>query len=99
MTRSLTTGRLAVTAAHAAAALAVHAPDLVGPYTRALPWAAETVGRRLRGALVREDLGDARRRHAGQGRRHAFDRGEFDRAGADDPVELLHGIDAPAFAA
>jgi D-ornithine---citrate ligase len=99
MTRSLTAGRLAVTAAHAEAALAVHAPHLVDAFTGELPVAAETVGRRLRGALVREDIGDARARHAGQGTAHAFDRVEFPDAGADDPVELLTGIDAPAFAA
>jgi siderophore synthetase component len=99
MTRSLATGRLAVSAAQAGAALAVHAPHLVDPYTAALPAAADTVGRRLRGALVREDIGDARARNAGQGVRHAFDRVEFARAGADDPADLLTGIDAPAFAA
>jgi siderophore synthetase component len=99
MTRSLTTGRLAVAATHAQAALAVHAPELVDAFTAALPAAADTVGRRLRGALVREDIGDARARHAGQGTRHAFDRVEFATAGADDPVDLLAGLDAPGFAA
>ena len=53
MTRSLTTGRLAVPAMHAQAARAVHAPDLVDAFTAALPAAADIVGRRLRGALVR----------------------------------------------
>ncbi len=82
-------GVLAGAAATAEAELAVHAPHLVAGYRRALPGAADTVGRRLRGALVREDLDDARARHAGQGRRHAFDRVEFATAGADDPVDLL----------
>jgi siderophore synthetase component len=99
MTHSLATGRLAVAAAHAGAALAVHAPHLADGYAAALPTAADVVGRRLRGALVREDIGDARARHAGQGRAHAFDRVEFPEAGADDPVELLDGLDAPGFAA
>ena len=99
MTHTLATGRLAVTAAHTAAALAVHAPDLADGFAAALPVAADTVGRRLRGALVREDIGDARARHAGQGRPHAFDRVEFDTAGVDDPVDLLAGLEAPGFAA
>lgn len=99
MTRSLTTGRLAVAAAHAEAALAVHAPDLVDAYTGALPEAADIVGRRLRGALVREDIGDARARHAPHGVRHGFDRVEFTSAGVADPVHLLTGPDAPGFAA
>jgi siderophore synthetase component len=99
MTRSLTSPRLAIAAAHAAAALAVHAPDLTDAFTAALPEAADVVGRRLRGALVREDIGDARARHAGQGTAHAFDRVEFATAGAGDPVDLLAGLDAPGFAA
>ncbi len=99
MTRSLTAGRLAVAAMHAEAALAVHAPHLVGAFTAALPAAAETVGRRLRGALVREDIGDARDRHGGRGVAYAFDRVEFAHAGADDPADLLTGIHAPGFAA
>jgi siderophore synthetase component len=99
MTRSLTAGRLAVAAAHAEAALAVHAPHLVDAYTGALPDAADVVGRRLRGALVREDIGDARDRHSPQGVRHAFDRVEFASAGVADPVHLLAGLDAPGFAA
>ncbi len=82
-------GVLADAAATAEAELAVHAPHLVAGYRAALPVAADTVGRRLRGALVREDLGDARARHAAHGRRHAFDRVEFATAGADDPVDLL----------
>jgi len=99
MTRSLSTGRLAVAAAHAEAALAVHAPHLVDRFTAALPGAADTVGRRLRDALVREDIGDARARNAGQGRAHAFDRVEFATSGVADPVDLLTGLDAPGFAA
>ncbi|GLY95089.1 IucA/IucC family protein [Actinoplanes sp. NBRC 103695] len=99
MTHSLTEGRLAVAAWHAEAALAVHAPELVGGFTSALPAAADIVGRKLRGALVREDIGDARARNAGQGAGYAFDRVEFAEAGADDPVELLAGLDAPGFAA
>ncbi|HET6530997.1 MAG TPA: IucA/IucC family protein [Actinoplanes sp.] len=99
MTRTLTTGRLAVAAAHTGAALAVHAPELADPFFAALPEAAELVGRRLRGALVREDIGDAQARHAGRGTRYAFDRVEFDTAGAEDPVDLLAGMDAPEFAA
>jgi siderophore synthetase component len=85
MTRSLSTGRLAVAAAHAQAALAVHAPHLVDAYLDALPGAADTVGRRLRGALVREGLV----RDTAGGRRYAFHRVEFDTAGADDPAALL----------
>ncbi|MEU4218109.1 hypothetical protein [Actinoplanes sp. NPDC026623] len=48
--------RLAIAAGHAGAALAVHAPDLLDGFTAALPEATEIVGRRLRGALVREGL-------------------------------------------
>jgi D-ornithine---citrate ligase len=99
MTRALSPGRLAVAAAHAEAALAVHAPHLVDAYAAALGVAADTVGRRLRGALVREDIGDARARHAGQGVPHAFDRVEFASAGADDPVDLLTGTGSAGFAA
>jgi hypothetical protein len=95
----LSSGRLAIAAAHAEAALAVHAPHLVDAYTAALGVAADTVGRRLRGALVREDIGDARARHAGQGVAHAFDRVDFASAGADDPVDLLAGTGSAGFAA
>ncbi|GAA4606759.1 siderophore synthetase component [Actinoplanes octamycinicus] len=94
MTSSLTTGRLAAAAAHTQAALAVHAPHLVAGFLDHLPAAAETVGRRLRGALAREGLTDD---HRG-GTRHAFHRVEFDSAGVADPADLL-AIDAPAFAA
>ena len=99
MTRSLSSRRLTAAAAHAEAALAVHAPHLIDAYAAALPEAADTVGRRLRGALVREDIGDARARHAGRGVPHAFDRVEFATAGADDPVDLLAGTEAPGLAA
>ncbi len=80
--------------AHTEAALAVHAPDLVPGFLAALPEAADTVGRRLRGALVREGLRDM-----GPGVRHGFDRVEYATAGAPDPVDLLGDIDAPGFAA
>src|SRR4029453_10431359 len=99
MTRSLTTGRLAAAAAPTGAAPAAHAPQPGAPYPAALPAAADIVGRRLRGALVREDIGDARARHAGQGRGHAFDRVEFTTAGVDDPADLLHRPDAAGLAA
>jgi siderophore synthetase component len=94
MTRSLSTGRLAIAATHAQAALAVHAPELTDRFLAALPEAAGTVGRRLRGALTREGIRDF-----GPGTRHAFDRVEYETAGADDPVDLLDGLDAPGFAA
>ncbi|GAA2557540.1 hypothetical protein GCM10010435_30510 [Winogradskya consettensis] len=85
MTRSVTTGRLAVSAAHAGAALAVHAPGLAAAYEAALPEAADVVGRRLRGALVRERLVDA----APGDHFHAFHRVEYAHSGADDPAELI----------
>ncbi|GAA1888202.1 IucA/IucC family protein [Asanoa iriomotensis] len=69
------------------ARLAVIAPDLVAPFRDALPRAAATVGRRLAGALYRENIGDARERYAGVGRRHAFDRLEVDKI--DDPAADL----------
>ncbi|BCJ48152.1 iron transporter [Actinoplanes ianthinogenes] len=94
MRSSLTTGRLAAAAAHTEAALAVHAPHLVAGFLDNLPVAADTVGRRLRGALAREGLSQDT-----DGTRHAFNRIEFDRAGVADPVDLLAGIDAPGFAA
>ncbi|GAA2632556.1 IucA/IucC family protein [Paractinoplanes durhamensis] len=90
MTRSISTARVA----HTEAALAVHAPALVDGFLAALPEAADTVGRRLRGALVREGIRDA-----GPGERHAFGRVEYRAAGVADPVDLLDGIDAPGFAA
>ena len=93
--RSAGTGRLAVSAAHTEAALAVHAPELVAGFLDALPRAAATVGRRLRGALTREGLTPA----APGGRRHAFNRVEYPQAGVDDPADLLTGIDDGAFAA
>ena len=85
MTRSLVARRLAVTAAHTGAALAVHAPRLVDGFTAALPEAADVVGRRLRGALVREGLVPA----APGDRVHAFHRVEYATAGADDPADLV----------
>jgi len=90
MTQSLSPERLA----HTEAALAVHAPELIDGFLAALPTAAETVGRRLRGALIREGIRDM-----GPGERHAFGRVEYATSGAGDPVDLLDGIDAPGFAA
>ena len=90
MTRSLSPERLA----HTEAALAVHAPELLDGFLAALPEAADTVGRRLRGALVREGIRDM-----GPGTRHAFNRVEYPSSGVGDPVALLDGIDAPGFAA
>ncbi|MGX6606463.1 IucA/IucC family protein [Micromonosporaceae bacterium Da 78-11] len=94
MTRSLTTGALAIAAGNTEASLAVHAPTLVDGFLAALPEAADTVGRRLRGALIREGIRDT-----GPGRQHAFGRVEYDTSGVGDPVELLDGLHAPGFAA
>ena len=68
---------------HAEADLAVHAPELV----RRLPRRAAarrptTVGRRLLGALCREDIGDSRARYAADGQRHALRPGRVRRAPA-----------------
>ena len=93
--RSVPTGRLATAAAHTEAALAVHAPALAEGFLAHLPQAADTVGRRLRAALVREKLTPV----TPGGRAHAFDRVEYPHAGAADPVELLAGIDDSSFAA
>ena len=90
MTRILFPERLA----HTEAALAVHAPELIGGFLAALPEAADTVGRRLRGALTREGIRDM-----GPGPAHGFNRVEYPASGVGDPVELLDGIDAPGFAA
>ena len=90
MTRSLSPERLA----HTEAALAVHAPELIDGFLAALPEAADTVGRRLRGALTREGIRDM-----GPGPVHGFNRVEYPASGVADPVELLDGIDAPGFAA
>jgi hypothetical protein len=90
MTRALSAARLA----HVEASLAVHAPHLIDGFLAALPEAADTVGRRLRGALTREGLRDM-----GPGEVHGFDRVEYPSSGVDDPVELLGGIDAPGLAA
>lgn len=89
MTRALTTGRLAAAAIRTEAALAVHAPHLADAFTHHLPTAADTVGRRLRAALVRENLTPA----TAGGRTHAFHRVEYPTAGVTDPVDLLTGID------
>jgi siderophore synthetase component len=94
MTRSLSTGRLAIAAAHAEAALAVHAPTLTDRFLAALPEASDTVGRRLRGALTREGIRDC-----GPGEMHAFNRVEYEKSGVRDPVELISNMDAPEFAA
>jgi len=72
-----------------AAGLAGAAPELIEGYREALPEAAASVGRRLLGALCREDIGDARARYGDRGIRHAFDRIEFDRVPATHPVDLL----------
>ncbi|MBG0565962.1 IucA/IucC family protein [Actinoplanes aureus] len=93
--RSVSTGRLAAAAAHTEAALAVHAPHLVNGFIANLPHAADTVGRRLRAALVREELTPAFAR----GRVHAFNRVEYPNAGVNDPVDLLAGLDNGTFAA
>jgi siderophore synthetase component len=76
-------------AAHTETHLAVLAPQLREPFRAALPAAAAAVGRRLLGALWREDLADTRIRYRGVGRPHAFDRVEFAAVPAGDPVELL----------
>jgi siderophore synthetase component len=89
MIRIATTGRLATAAAHTEAALAVHAPHLVDGFLNHLPTAADTVGRRLRNALVRENLTP----ETPGGHRHAFHRVEYPDAGVADPVDLLTGID------
>ncbi|WP_433833387.1 IucA/IucC family protein [Actinoplanes sp. CA-015351] len=91
----MSTGRLAAAASHTEAALAVHAPELVDGFTRSLPHAADTVGRRLRAALVREGLTPA----VVGGTQHAFNRVEYPVAGVNDPVDLLAGIDNGPFAA
>ncbi|MEV0899515.1 IucA/IucC family protein [Actinoplanes sp. NPDC049802] len=89
MIRSLTNGRLAAAAAHTEAALTVHAPHLVNGFLNNLPHAADTVGRRLRAALVRENLTPP----TAGGRTHAFNRTEYPHAGIADPADLLTGID------
>ncbi|GGN87576.1 hypothetical protein GCM10010112_70400 [Actinoplanes lobatus] len=81
--------RIATAAAHTEAALTVHAPHLVDGFLNHLPHAADTVGRRLRAALVRENLTP----QTTGGRTHAFHRVEYPTAGVDDPVDLLTGID------
>jgi siderophore synthetase component len=76
-------------AAHTETHLAVRAPHLREPFRAALPQAAAAVGRRLLGALWREDIADTRARYEGAGHPHAFDRVEFEAVPADDPVALL----------
>ncbi len=76
-------------AAHAETHLAVRAPHLRAPFRDALPKAAAAVGRRLLGALWREDIADTRTRYEGTGHPHAFDRVEFGAVPAGDPVALL----------
>ncbi|MDG4826062.1 IucA/IucC family protein [Asanoa sp. WMMD1127] len=78
-------------ARHTAGRLNRVAPELVAPFRAALPRAATTVGRRLAGALYRENIGDARERFAGRGRRHGFDRLEVDKLDEPPtgPAELL----------
>lgn len=73
----------------AEAQLAAAAPELVAGFRAALPRAAQTVGRRLLGALCREDIGESRARYAAAGTRHAFDRVEFAAVPVDHPVRLL----------
>ncbi|GIE98802.1 IucA/IucC family protein [Paractinoplanes rishiriensis] len=90
MTHTLSPERLA----HTEAALAVHAPELLDGFLAAVPEAADTVGRRLRGALTREGLRDM-----GPGAEHGYGRVEYATSGVGDPVHLLDGMDAPAFAA
>ncbi|SDY95537.1 Siderophore synthetase component [Micromonospora pattaloongensis] len=82
-------GTLREAAARTERRLDALAPELVDGFRAALPRAAQTVGRRLLGALWREQIGDARQRYARAGRRHAFDRTEFDAAPADEPAALL----------
>ncbi|MFC7533158.1 IucA/IucC family protein [Actinoplanes sp. GCM10030250] len=88
--RSVSTGRLATAAAHTEAALAVHAPHLADGFLAQLPHAADTVGRRLRAALTRENLTPA----SAGGTRHAFNHVEYAGSGVGDPVELLAGLDS-----
>ncbi|MDP9794546.1 siderophore synthetase component [Catenuloplanes nepalensis] len=78
--------------AHTTAGLGAVAPELLPAFRDAIPEAARTVGTRLLGALIREDIGDARARYTGRGTRHAFDRVEPDPEEVpDDPVTLLDG--------
>jgi D-ornithine---citrate ligase len=76
-------------AAHTETHLSVRAPHLREPFRAALPTAAAAVGRRLLGALWREDFADTRVRYEAAGHPHAFDRVEFAAVPADDPVALL----------
>jgi siderophore synthetase component len=74
----------------ATAHLREHAPALVAPFRDALPRAADTVARRLVGALHREGLA----RWTGPGTRHAFDRVEPDLTGAPTPDVTDPGLAA-----
>jgi D-ornithine---citrate ligase len=87
---------LAGAAADAEAQLAAAAPELVEGYRAALPAAADLVGRRLLGALFRENVIPVKK---GPGRQHAFDRFEFDGAGTGDPASLLPPDGADGLAA
>jgi D-ornithine---citrate ligase len=69
----------------AAAQLRAHAPALVAPFEEALPRAADTVARRLVGALHREGLAP----WTGPGARHAFNRVEPVLDRPHDPAELV----------
>jgi D-ornithine---citrate ligase len=77
---------LAAAAAQAEAQLSAAAPHLVDGYRAALPAAADLVGRRLLGALFRENVVSVRK---GPGRMHAFNRFEYDSAGTGEPAVLL----------
>jgi D-ornithine---citrate ligase len=87
---------LAAAAADTEAHLAAAAPHLVAGYRAALPAAADLVGRRLLGALFRENVVSVRQ---GPGRLHAFNRFEFCTAGTGDPATLLPADGADGLAA
>jgi D-ornithine---citrate ligase len=74
----------------ATALLREHAPALVTPFREALPRAADTVARRLVGALHREGLA----RWTGPGTRHAFDRVEPDLSAGQVPDVAHPGLAA-----
>ncbi len=74
----------------ATALLREHAPALVTPFREALPRAADTVARRLVGALHREGLA----RWTGPGTRHAFDRVEPDLSAGQVPDVTHPGLAA-----
>lgn len=64
-------------------------------FLAALPEAADTVGRRLRGALFREGITDT---GTAGGTLHAFHRMEYAHSGVHDPVDLLGDVSTPGFA-